>query len=89
MIIQIVEYNYINLRCLHNILSKIEIEFDIQIIECSDGDLSVENFKKHNKLKNNQNIQLIIIDFNMIKMNGDVAAKQVFFYLKIKDLVRD
>ena len=48
MIIQIVDDIYTNLRCLHNILSKIKMEFDIQILECSDGDLSVENFKKHN-----------------------------------------
>ena len=77
MTILIVYDNYTNLRCLNNILQKIDIEFEIQVIECSDGYLSVESFKKHNWFKNNMNIEMIITDFNMVKMNGDVAAKQL------------
>ncbi len=56
LVVQIVDDNYINLRCLSNILYQLEENFDIQLIECNDGDKSVESFKKLNKEKNSYNI---------------------------------
>ena len=47
------------------------------------------NFKKYNKQKNNNNIQLIIMDYNMNRMTGNVATKKVSVFKKIKDMVND
>lgn len=34
-------------------------------------------FKTKNKIKNEEKIDLIVMDLNMIKMNGDEATRQV------------
>ncbi len=36
-------------------------------------------FKTKNKIKNEEKIDLIVMDLNMIKMNGDEATRQVIF----------
>ena len=51
--------------------------YDIKIVECDDGDRSLESFKNYNNLKNNNNIHLIIMDYNMTRMNGDVATRKL------------
>ena len=43
---------YTNLRCLNNILFQLNEIYDINLIECNDGDHSVSSFKKMNKEKN-------------------------------------
>ena len=53
LVVQIVDDNYINLRCLSNIFYQLENSYDIKILECNDGDRSIESFKKLNKEKNN------------------------------------
>ena len=53
--------------------------YDIKIVECDDGDRSLESFKNYNNLKNNNNIHLIIMDYNMTRMNGVVATRKVNF----------
>ncbi len=53
LVVQIVDDNYINLRCLSNKLHQLEDSYDIKIVECNDGNRSVESFKKLNKEKNN------------------------------------
>jgi hypothetical protein len=35
------------------------------------GDRAIEYFKKENFTKKEENVDLIIMDFNMINMNGD------------------
>ena len=62
--------------------------YDIKIVECDDGDRSLESFIKYNNLKNNNNIHLIIMDYNMTRMNGDQATKKVNLYSKIKELIK-
>ncbi len=42
-----------------------------------DGHKSIELFKEKNTKQSNQNIHLIMMDQNMIKMNGDEATKKV------------
>jgi CheY-like chemotaxis protein len=37
----------------------------------------VDLFKTKNKIKNEEKIDLIVMDLNMIKMNGDEATRQV------------
>jgi CheY-like chemotaxis protein len=39
----------------------------------------VDLFKTKNKIKNEEKIDLIVMDLNMIKMNGDEATRQVIF----------
>ena len=53
---------------------------EIKILKKNDGDKAVECFKLFNKIKNRNNIDIIIIDLNMIEMNGDVACKIVIYY---------
>ena len=53
LVVQIVNDNYINLRCLSNKLYQLEDSYEIKIVECNDGNRSVESFKKLNKEKNN------------------------------------
>ena len=43
---------YTNLRCLNNILFQLNESYDINLIECNDGDQSVSSFIKMNKEKN-------------------------------------
>jgi CheY-like chemotaxis protein len=45
-----------------------------------DGDLVVELFKIRNKEYSDQNIDLIIMDLNMINMDGDEATRQVNYF---------
>ena len=59
-------------------------KLEIKIFKKDDGDKAVECFKLHNKNKDRNNIDVIIIDLNMKEMNGDVACKIVFIYI-IKD----
>jgi CheY-like chemotaxis protein len=44
-------------------------------LEENDGDKAVELVRKRNKEKNEENINLIIMDLNMLKMDGDFATK--------------
>ena len=62
--------------------------YDIKIVECDDGDRSLESFKKYNYLRNDNNIHLIIMDYNMNRMNGVVATKEVNLIIKIKKLIQ-
>ncbi len=71
----IVDDNFINRESLKKVLGPLNEIFDLQIIESDDGDKAVEVFKIYNFLKNKQNIQIIFMDLNMGKMNGDVATK--------------
>ncbi len=58
------------------ILKKIKfIDVEIRFIFADDGDLAVELFKTKNKLKNEEKIDLIVMDLNMKKMNGDEATR--------------
>ncbi len=41
----------------------------------NDGDKVLLEFKNKNRIKNEENIDLIIIDLNMTIMNGDEATK--------------
>ena len=61
-------------------MKKIKVEnVDIVIETCLDGDLAVKKFKERNKIFSLFNIHLIIMDFNMIVMNGDEACIKVIF----------
>ena len=71
----IVDDNFINRESLKKVLGPLNEIFDLQIIESDDGDKAVEVFKSYNFLKNKQNIQIIFMDLNMGKMNGDIATK--------------
>ena len=52
---------------------------EIKILKKNDGDKAVECFKLHNKVKNSDNIHIIIIDLKMIELNADVACKMVIY----------
>jgi len=53
---------------------------EIKIFKKDDGDKAVECFKLQNKNKDENNIDIIIIDLNMNEMNGDVTCKIVIYY---------
>ena len=53
---------------------------EIKIFKKDDGDKAVECFVSQNKNKDENNIDIIIIDLNMNEMNGDVACKIVIYY---------
>ena len=73
----IVDDNIINQECLKKILNLFKISYEVKIIESNDGDKAVDTFKKHNELKNKDNILFIIMDFNMTRMHGDTATLEV------------
>ena len=52
---------------------------EIKILKKNDGDKAVECFKLFNKIKNSDNIHIIIINLNMIEMNEDVACKILIY----------
>ena len=62
--------------------------YEIKIVECDDGDRSLESFKNYNNLKNHNNIHLIMMDYNMTRMNGDVATRKVNLNIKIKEFIQ-
>ena len=62
--------------------------YDIKIVECDDGDRSLESFKNYNNLKNHNNIHLIIMDNNMNRMNGDEAKRKINLNIQIKELIQ-
>ena len=68
---------------LQNNLKKIKVEnVDIVIETCSDGEFAVKKFKEINKIFSLFNIHLMIMDFNMLVMNGDEAfIKVIFIYI--------
>ena len=49
----------------------------VNISTCIDGYKAVEKFEEYNKYYRIENIHLIICDFNMIIMNGDVTCQKV------------
>ena len=55
-------------------LSPLHETYNLLILESDDGDKAVEVFKSYNYLKNKENIQMILMDLNMGRMNGDVAT---------------
>ena len=46
-----------------------------------DGNKAVDKFKLKNEYKNNDNIHLIIMDYNMNEMNGNEATKIVLYII--------
>mgnify|MGYP006093082317 CR=1 FL=1 len=64
-------------------MKKIKVEnVDIVIETCSDGEFAVKKFKEINKIFSLFNIHLMIMDFNMLVMNGDEAfIKVIFIYI--------
>jgi len=46
---------------------------------CTDGEYAVKIFKEKNEYFSLFNINLIIMDYNMLIMNGDEACIKVFF----------
>ena len=63
-----------NSDSLANIINLFKDKYNISTNKIMDGDLSVKEFKKRNKDKGGWNINLIFMDLNMIKMNGDEAT---------------
>ena len=68
---------------LQNNLKKIKLENINLVIEtCTDGEFAVKKFKERNKIFSLFNIHLMIMDFNMLVMNGDEAfIKVIFIYI--------
>ncbi len=67
---------------MNNIALKIKFEIidpNLNIIQFSDGKEAFEYFVKVNKDINKDNITLMIIDHNMITMNGDELTRKVYF----------
>ena len=67
---------------MNNIALKIKFEIidpNLNIIQFSDGKEAFEYFLKVNKDINKDNITLMIIDHNMITMNGDELSRKVYF----------
>ena len=67
---------------MNNIALKIKFEIidpNLNIIQFSDGKEAFEYFIKVNKDINKDNITLMIIDHNMITMNGDELTRKVYF----------
>ena len=61
-------------------MKKIKIEnVNIVIETCTDGEFAVKKFRERNEYFSLFNIHLIIMDFNMIVMNGDEASIKVIF----------
>ena len=61
------------------------INFDdifFKIYDINDGNLGVEEFKIKNKVLSKKNINIIIMDLNMGKMNGDEASRIVIYIYK-------
>ena len=48
----------------------IQINFDA----VDDVDLALKQFEIRNKIENSENIHVIIMDFNMNKMDGNIAT---------------
>ena len=55
-------------------MCKIE-NLKINLFSCEDGKIAIEQFKLKNKFKSIINFDMIIMDLNMKKMNGDIAIK--------------
>ena len=66
-----------NSNSLGNIVLLFKDKYNICIEKILDGDLGVEEFKKRNKNEGRWNINLIFMDLNMIRMNGDEATRLV------------
>ena len=74
MIVDDTNNNVVNLK---NILNKFANKFHLKVMIANDGDKGVDMFKIHNAVKSIKNLHLIIMDLNMIRMDGDDATKQV------------
>ena len=78
----IADDNVSNLRSIEKILKRINIDnVNINLKTVDDGDKAVDYFKLKNKYKNNDNIHMIIMDYNMNKMNGNEATKIVIYII--------
>ena len=67
---------------MQNNLKKVKIEgVEIVVKTCIDGEKAVGLFKNLNQVYNLQNIHLIICDFNMLVMNGDIACQKVILII--------
>ena len=67
-----------NHQAIKNMISLCKIEnLKINLFSCEDGINAIEQFKIRNQLKSKNNYDLIIMDFNMKIMNGDLAIKKV------------
>ena len=59
----------------------------MKIFTEDDGDKCIKQFKQKNAAKGENNLDLIIMDYNMVNMNGDDATREVIIYKKIKRLI--
>ncbi len=71
-----------NVQFIKAILQKITLQnAKLQQEAEDDGDKAVQMFQSKNKVNSWENIDLIIMDFNMIEMNGDEATRIVSFII--------
>ena len=67
-----------NHQAIKNMISLCKIEnLKINLFSCEDGINAIEQFKIRNQFKSKNNYDIIIMDFNMKIMNGDIAIKKV------------
>ncbi len=70
--ILIVDDEQINHLCLSLIIKKVmkNLKTKIEIISCNDGPTAIELFQSMNYPNSENFIHLIIVDMNMVPMNG-------------------